>query len=272
MKQAKQWGNNLRLALLIALLVATIQWHPALAHGGVVIDSGYTDHFEWLVSINPFPTLMGEAMLTLLIYDVVNYDPVNDAKVHAYLAAPDAPRPCCQPETHRGPIELLVDPALYPGDYSNTINLDQPGEWEMQFVVDAGDRSFTIVVPLTVNASMGGSEPIAVDGPTVTPDVAATATVFAQNVAAARAQNSPLAVPDSPLAQPISPLVNGDAQGSAAPPAVRSNDWLLWGALAVLPIALVGWWILRSTTTAQTETSDHHGDDGSTTSSGDNNA
>lgn len=272
MKQSKHWVNNLRLALGITLLLGGLQVQPVLAHGGVVIDSGYTDHFEWLVSINPFPTLLGEATLTLLIYDVVNYDPVNDAKVHAYLAAPDAPRPCCQPENHRGPIELLVDPALYPGDYSNVINLDQPGDWEMQFVVDAGERSFTIIVPLTVNASMGGSEPIAINGPTATPDVAATATIFAQNVAAARSQNSPLAAPDSPLAQPISPLANGQAPGSATNVAASSNDWLLWGALAILPIALVGWWILRSTTTAQNETNDHHGDDGSVTSSGENDA
>lgn len=248
MKQANQWVKNLLLILSIALLERS-SWHPALAHGGVVIDSGYTEHFEWLVSIDPFPTLLGEAMLTLLIYDVVSYDPVNDAQVNAYLAAPDAPRPCCAPQTHRGPIELAIDPALYPGDYSNLINLDQPGAWEIQFVVDAGERAFTIVVPLTVNATMGGSQPIAVEAAS-TPDPAATATLFAQNVAAVRAQNSPLAAPESPLAQPLSPPANRGAEGAAAPPGTP-NDWLLWGALALLPIALVGWWILRSATASE---------------------
>ncbi len=248
MKQANHWVKHLLLILSIALLGRS-SWQPALAHGGIVIDSGYTDYFEWLVSIDPFPTLMGEAMLTLLIYDVVSYDPVNDAQVHVYLAAPDDPRPCCAPESHRGPIELTIDPALYPGDYSNLIDLDQPGEWEIQFVVDAGERAFTIVVPLTVNATMGGSQPIAIDAAT-TPDPAATATLFAQNVAAARAQNSPLAAPDSPLAQPLSPLANGADGGTAAPPG-STNDWLLWGALAILPIALVGWWILRSATASE---------------------
>jgi len=237
------WG-----ALLIAMLLGPLTWRPAYAHGGVVIDSGYTDHVEWLVSIDPYPALMGDIMLTLLIYDVTNYDPVNDATVEVYLAAPDAPRPCCAPNTHRGPLALVIDPALYPGDYSNPINFDQPGEWEMQFVVDAGERSFTVVVPVTINATMGGSQPIAVGGVTATPDVAATATVFAQNVAAARAQNSPLAAPDSPLAQPVSPLTAFPAGGAVGALPGRVNDWLLWGALALLPIALVGWWILRAAT------------------------
>ena len=236
--------------LLLALLSGAFAWRPAHAHGGVVIDSGYTDHFEWLVSIDPYPPLMGDTMLTLLIYDVTNYDPVNDATVAVYLAAPAAPRPCCEPNTHRGPLALVIDPALYPGDYSNPIPFDQPGEWEIQFVVDAGDRSFTVVVPVTINATMGGSQPIAVGEASATPDVAATATVFAQNVAAARVQNSPLAAPASPLAQPVSPLTNLPTGGAVGPLPGSVNDWLLWGALALLPIALVGWWILRSATSA----------------------
>lgn len=244
----KGWGGLLLAVLLLTMLSIPSGWRSAHAHGGVVIDSGYTDHFEWLVSIDPYPPLMGDTMLTLLIYDVTNYDPVNDATVVVYLAAPDAPRPCCEPNTHRGPLALVIDPALYPGDYSNPVHFDQPGAWEMQFVVDAGDRSFTVVVPVTINATMGGSQPIAVGEASATPDVAATATVFAQNVAAARAQNSPLAAPNSPLAQPVSPLTNLPTDGAVGALPGSVNDWLLWGALALLPIALIGWWILRSAT------------------------
>ena len=116
------------------------------AHGGVVIDSGFTEHYEWLVSIDPFPTLMGEAMLTLLVYDIATYEPVNDLSVNLYLAAPDASQPCCEPETHIGPVRLVIDPELYPGDYSNPVNFDQPGDWALQFNVTnpqgQSDRSF----------------------------------------------------------------------------------------------------------------------------------
>ncbi len=215
------------------------------AHGGVVIDTGFTNHFEWLVSIDPYPTLLGEAMVTLLVYDIATYEPVNDLTVTVYLAAPDAPRPCCQPEQHTGPIALTVDPQIYPGDYSNLIPLDQPGAWEIQFnataPATAGEKSFSLVVPLTVNASMGGSAPIPLAA--ATPDVAATATSFAQNVAAARQESSPLAAPISPIAAPVSPIA---APGTAAPVAIVRTTWWLWGGLGLIPIVLIGWLILRS--------------------------
>ncbi len=231
------------LGLVLLLLFA----HPltSYGHGGVVIDSGFTDDFEWLVSINPYPTLMGEATMTLLVYQITTYEPVNDLTVQLNLAAPDTPRPCCQPETLTGPIDLTVDPQLYPGDYSNVVTFDQPGEWALQFVATvpetASTKSFEVVVPLVVNATMGGSQPIAITA-VGTPDVDATATAFAQNVAEARQQNSPLAAAISPLAAPISPPTE-TARPSVA---VARRSWWLWGGLGLLPILLIGWLILRT--------------------------
>lgn len=67
------------VGLLCFLLLADLGWpRPAAAHGGVVIDSGFTDHFEWLVTIDPYPLVTGQAMLTLLVYDLATYDPVSD--------------------------------------------------------------------------------------------------------------------------------------------------------------------------------------------------
>lgn len=231
------------LGLVLLLLFATPL--TSSGHGGVVIDSGFTDDFEWLVSINPYPTLIGEATMTLLVYQITTYEPVNDLTVQLNLAAPDTPRPCCQPETLIGPIDLTVDPQLYPGDYSNVVTFDQPGEWALQFVVTvpetASTKSFEVVVPLVVNATMGGSQPIAVTA-VGTPDVDATATAFAQNVAAARQQNSPLAAPISPLASPQSRTT----EAAGAPITVARPSWWLWGGLGLIPIVLIGWLILRS--------------------------
>jgi hypothetical protein len=235
------WGRLLsRQGAMRWLVLLLLFANPATtqAHGGVVIDTGFTDHFEWLVSIDPYPTLLGEAMVTLLVYDIATYEPVNDLKVTVYLAAPDAPRPCCQPEQHTGPIALTVDPQIYPGDYSNLISLDQPGTWEIQFnataPATAAEKSFSLVVPLTVNASMGGSAPIPLAA--ATPDVAATATSFAQNVAAARQGDSPLPAPASPIAAP----------DAAEPVAIVRTAWWLWGGVGLIPIVLIGWLILRS--------------------------
>lgn len=225
-----------RVALLVTLLWYTFAGSAAVkAHGGVVIDSGFTTHFEWLVSINPYPITTGEATITLLVFDLTTYAPVNDLQITFYLAAPGTTRPCCNPADLSAPIDLVIDPQLYPGDYSAVITFNQPGDWAMQFVVEGGDRSFTVVVPVQVaEATLVPAAPRA-----GTPDSAATATVFAQNVQQARQQNSPLAVQISPLAP--SPL----AITTPALSGLAGLNWWLWGVAAIIPI-VIGWLLLRS--------------------------
>lgn len=229
-------------ALVVVLLLLFANAPTSSGHGGIVIDSGFTDDFEWLVSIDPYPTLMGQATMTLLVYQITTYEPVNDLTVTLNLAAPGTPRPCCQPENLTGPIDLIVDPQLYPGDYSNVVTFDQPGDWALQFVATvpetARTSSFEVVVPLTVNATMGGSQPIAITAVS-TPDIDATATAFAQNVAEARQQNSPLPAAVSPLPSPA-------PEAAGASVAVVRPNWWLWGGLGLIPILLIGWLILRS--------------------------
>lgn len=232
-----QWLFGIGITGLI-LLAGIVSTRPTAAHGGTVIDSGFTDHFEWLVSIDPYPLRVGSATITLLVFDVTTYDPVNDLQVTLYLAAPGTTRPCCNPAELREPIALTVDPQLYPGDYSAVINLDQPGDWALQFVTEGSDRSFTVIVPVQVKeavAEQGGAS-------VATPDVAATATVFAQNVQAARQQNSPLAV--SPLAGSRSSEMAA-AITTPAPSALLGLGWWLWGIAAFIPIVM-GWLLLRS--------------------------
>lgn len=235
-----RWWRPLLLLVLGSVLLTNAFWpHPVGAHGGVVIDSGFTDHFEWLVSINPYPIETGEATLTLLVFDLATYDPVSDLQVTVALARPGTSRPCCNPADLSAPIPLVIDPALYPGDYSEKINLDQPGEWAMQFVVEGGTRSFTTVVLVPVKAAPAGQAV----SPVGTPDVAATATVFAQNVAQARQQNSP-------LPGPLLPITNTGSSGivtinTPGPLMILGFRWWIWGLAALLPL-FMGWLLLRT--------------------------
>jgi hypothetical protein len=80
-----------------------------------------------------------------------------------------------------------------------------------------------------------------------TPDVAATATVFAQNVQAAREQNSPLAVPASPLTITTSGAneLTAVVVTMPEPATFLGFGWWIWGIAALIPIGM-GWLLLRS--------------------------
>jgi hypothetical protein len=230
----------------LLLFLAALAPRPVTAHGGVVIDSGFTPHFEWLVSIDPYPITTGQATITLLVFDLTTYDPVNDLKPTLAIAAPGTTRPCCNPTELSTPIELTIDPQVYPGDYSAQIALDQPGEWTLQFVAEGGERSFTVVVPVTVKAATEQA-PSQASSVLATPDVAATATIFAQNVQAARQENSPLAAPPSPLTITTSGAndLTAAVVTMPTPATFLGFGWWLWGLAALIPIVM-GWFLLRS--------------------------
>jgi len=141
------------LIFLLLSAICFIQPQMAQAHGGIIIDSDFTDDYEWLMAVNPFPMTPGEVSLALLVYDVKTYDPINDLQVELYLAAPSSPKPCCNPEDHQGPIELEILPDIYPGDYSAFVDLQEVGEWEAQYIINAeGKESFELVVPFEIRA------------------------------------------------------------------------------------------------------------------------
>ncbi len=235
-RHLRRWVYVLWVTLMILTLIDT---RGLRAHGGVVIDSGFTDYFEWLVSISPYPVTTGEATITLLVYDIATYSPVNNLKVMLYATGPEASQ--AELDQRGNSVDLIIDPAIYPGDYSENIPLDQIGEWRLQFVVEGADKSFEITVPVQVAAAPLVEAPLTA----VTPDRAATATVFAQNIESARQQNSPLSAPVSPLASnnPVEDATTVmDILASAN---FLGIAWWLWGIVAVIPI-IMSWLLLRS--------------------------
>ncbi|MBV7328094.1 hypothetical protein KFU94_07510 [Chloroflexi bacterium TSY] len=263
--------------ILFAIMIVTGVIHPfnnitsvVYAHGGVIIDGGFTDEYEWLVAINPFPLTPGETVLTLLVYDIKTYEPVNELDVELFLASPAASQPCCNADDHAGDFEILIDPELFPGDYSTILDLQETGEWEAMFTVSDEQGKMEVLVGFEVKpADPNTTRPTSIP----TPGNAATATAFAQNVDEARQSNSPLAplAPNqstSPLAQsaadqPASPLTSdsnqpvlapqneqqegGQSEGSTTQERTSffSGNYLMWGGFALIPIILLFFLMLQ---------------------------
>jgi hypothetical protein len=237
---------------LVVLAWLVIWWvNPsgqAYAHGGSVIASGFTETYEWLVQVDPYPTTPGSTVITLLVFDLQTFQPVVDLQQAQLHLTPPGGKPGAQIE----PVPLETDPAIYPGDYSAVVILDQTGDWQARFVT-AGDTSLELSATIRVFPSPGSDANAA---PASAPDAAVTATVFAQNVAEARSTQtsaapgqsaSPLGSTGvSPLVVQVSPLATGGGNAIAAG---RANPfgaaWRLWGALGLVPIAALFAWALR---------------------------
>jgi hypothetical protein len=237
---------------LVVLAWLVVWWvNPsgqAYAHGGYVIAGGFTETYEWLVAVDPYPTTPGSTVITLLIFDLQTYQPVVGLQQAQLHLTPPGGEPSAQIE----PVPLETDPVVYPGDYSAVVILDQTGDWQARFVT-AGDNPLALSATIRVFPDPGSD---ATAEPAGAPDAAATATVFAQNVAEARStqtsaapgqSSSPLGSAGvSPLVVQVSPLITGGGNTFAAG---RANPfgaaWRLWGALGLIPIAALFAWALR---------------------------
>jgi hypothetical protein len=247
---------KLRRLVVVALCLITLGWGWGVgprvqAHGGVVIETGAVDHYEWLIQVYPYPAQPGVGVLTIFIFDNQAERPAMDFTGTLYLVAPGDPEPCCQPGIHRGPYELYTDPVVYPGDYTTYVPLDRTGEWQLHFRMQLPSAEYEMVAKLPV-AEVAGVGPV---------DVAAIATQAAlmSQVAAGMQQasmgQSPLATPmpgtTSPLTLALSsPLPAPGAPAAAAPLAVgavtaptatfvapqRFSPWV-WGGMAALMAA-----------------------------------
>ena len=238
--------------LLAACTLLLTSGHAVYAHGGVIVDSGFTGEYEWLVATSPFPVTTDAAVLTLLVYDAESFEPVNNLDVTLYLIAPGESTPCCDPQVHLGPIAMISEPEIYPGDYSEIITLDEVGEWGVGFVVEAA-QSAPIQIETALNVRQGSGSAV---GPSLnppadmppssdpasaadasagmieqagTPNVAATATAFARNVETARAQLGASEV---------------DTAAAAGVPVQSSNiftgeRWWLWVVAGVIALVAV---------------------------------
>jgi hypothetical protein len=258
--------------LLVALwLIPGLLAPPAArAHGGVIVDGGLTDEQEWLMAVSPYPATPGDTVLTLLIYDLDDYSPVNGLDAQLYLTPPDS-------DTATGPYELLADPEQFPGDYSNILPIDQEGRWAVTFVVNTGEETLELTSQFIVQPGDPNRPRPTAEGAA---DVAATATAFAQNVNAARQTGSRAAgtaVPTQP--QSVAAIATSstftqtsaeqlaaredtapedvalDMPGAAntAPALPETSRVWLWGILAVVPFALVFLWFLRGDDGADAE-------------------
>ena len=248
------------LLILVSLLLGPASSTAAHAHGGVIVDGGFTDDFEWLVSVSPFPIVEGESVITILIYDLNDYSPVNGLDATLLLAPPDSKEECCEEGVHQGPIELEPEPELYPGDYSNFVQFDQLGEWGARFIVKDEKRTIDAVVSLNILPADPFDESSAADE---TPDRAATETAFAENVNSARQSpletpvpnqaasplDSPLLVtdntitedtPENPSSEPESSATADDTEFS-----LFSAQTLVWLSIGLIPILLILLWMVR---------------------------
>jgi hypothetical protein len=236
----------LPLILLTASLVYLgMAGRPVYAHGGVIIDSGYTPQYEWLVAINPYPTTPGPTTITILVYDVQTHRPVIDLQAKLLLATPASTEPCCKQGVHIGPLPLLTDPALYPGDYSTIVDLDQVGHWAGLVQMTAGEQTVELEIGFDV---LEGDSATGALVATTAVDAGATATVFAANVESARQATSPVAGARN------SAQVNSPLAGSAVSPKVAvqrtldgwlNGNWWLMGIVLLVPVVAVFVWALR---------------------------
>ncbi len=254
-----QWTKRLS-ALLAVLLVLFLPISAVQAHtGGAIIDSGYTDQYEWLVTINPYPTPVGPALMTFLIYSKETHKAVLDLQAEVSITQVIPSTPCCKTGEILGPFHLTTDPVQFPGDYSAAVTLDKTGPWEAKFLVTDKSGTFDIVVPFYVMEDSGTQATLD----------AVMAQVAAGQIPVTPQPQSPLAMtqnsqPSSPLnGQPSSPLTmsnpvslttsvtNSNVLGgqsamlSASQPNPFGRFGWLWGLLAMLPIAGIFIWGLR---------------------------
>ena len=208
--------------LLCGGLFGLTQATVAQAHGGAIITDGYTERYEWLVAMNPYPIITGQAVVTLLVYDSNTHQPVNDLTVELYLAS-DTSEPCCVQGTGIGPLLLTSDPAQFPGDYSTVVTLDKIGQWQTKFHVITNEGSFDARTAFT--AELGNPAT----------GVVATAPLTS-STSLTNGGILPTAVTLS-LPQPV--------DGLAAPATPFGRYWWLWGLLALGPVIGIFRWGLR---------------------------
>ena len=200
------------------------------------------------MAINPYPTTPGPTTITILVYDVQTHRPVIDLQGELLLAAPDSVEPCCKQGVHNGPLPLLTDPAIYPGDYSTIVDLEQVGHWAGLVQLTAGEQTTELEIGFDVlEGDSTANAPVA----TAAVDAAATATAFAANVESARQSPLPLAVSEN-LSQVASPLANSAASANVgaqrAPGGWLSGNWWLLGIVLLVPVVAVFVWALRPKT------------------------
>ena len=245
----------LGLLLLCGLHICLLwDFAPAHAHGGVIVDSGVTEQYEWLIAINPYPVPIGESLIGVLVYDINTFEPIDGLTGELYLTPPDGPETCCQPGVHRGPIDLINDPTQFPGDYWNAALFDELGEWRLHFFIMSDELTTEIssTLEVTLLEGEGVEMPIIATPQTISETIAATVQSAAVVSGSATLTSTTSASDEGDTPQVSTPYevtqtVESTESTSVDESASQSGQsWLLWGALGLLPILLLAVWILRS--------------------------
>ena len=245
------------LAIVTALVVLLSLFPTPVthAHGGVIVNTGYTDQYEWLIALSPYPVTPGETIITLLIYDIDTYAPILDA--HTEMTMTDSSSAVL------GPFVMETDPEVYPGDYSTILQLDELTTWDGLFQVwEKEEDKLGDIAPLELSFTFEVME--GVREPTSTPVVEATETAFAVEVAAARSE-TPSPEGSNGEATPVAPAVD---TSNNREPETKSNlnetastatlstpftnesgpfgfSWLTLGLIAIVPLIMIGYWVMR---------------------------
>jgi hypothetical protein len=238
----------LRRLLLVLLLALTLGWvltanRTAQAHGGVVIQTGSFEQYEWLVQVYPFPAPPGVVVVTFFLFDYNQGGPAMDFTGELHLGAPSDTVACCEATAHGGPYPLLTDPVIYPGDYTAYVPLTESGTWQLRFVLESPTTAFEQIVELEIQPA------------TTPPNVNAIATQAAtMNTAALAIQQNALTGSPLTIARTISgltflspvtpvlgaplpaPALGGSSAASSAATASGFIGWL-WGGMAMLVVA-----------------------------------
>ena len=252
-RKLKQTFVAILMALIVLLsLFPTPSTH---AHGGVIVNTGYTDQYEWLIALSPYPVTSGETIITLLIYDINTYAPILDA--HTEMTLTDSSGAVL------GPFVMETDPEVYPGDYSTILQLDELTTWDGLFQVwEKEEDKLGGIAPLKLSFTFEVLE--GVREPTSTPVVAATETAFAAEVAAARAE-TPSPEDVNGEATPVPPAagasVNSESEtntnlnetastATLSTPVTSASgpfgfSWLALGLIAIVPLIIIGYWVMR---------------------------
>ncbi|MEZ4713666.1 MAG: hypothetical protein R3A44_41140 [Caldilineaceae bacterium] len=222
---------------------------PVQAHGGVIVAGDLTEKYEWLIQVSPYPvTTPGETYVSLVIYDIKTYQPINGLSVEAYLAPPGSTELCCEPGRDLGPIEILVDPEQYPGDYSILYDFSPIGQWNGVFIVEDEDGEWKapfsfLVLPQNLNQF---------ESPIVTPSFVLTSPlvgpqanpqVESGQAESAQADNAAVAGAPAPAAAQNVAVEDVASRGLAG---LSMGYLLALGGGALIPIVLLVFWFLRS--------------------------
>jgi len=261
--------------IIIALLLAfLLQPQTTYAHGGVIMDGGFTPEYEWLVLSANSPLVEGLNLMSFVIYDINTYEPIDGMRVEVLIAHPSSRVECCNADEHVGPIELEADPENWPGDYSYPLPLDGFGNFQLKFIAYKGNSdepaieaiSTMLVLPdlnnitpepnpnlippdetgvITSPLSAPGQaeSPLGAPLPGITKDIAITGTAASTSQSEQTISASNGSTTQAPISGGTTAAV-ATTEGETLLDKLR-RQWILWTMAGLIPLAMLAFLLFR---------------------------